>query len=91
MRVVFTPNGWDDYKHWLSADRATLKRINRINRINRLIDDIVRDPFEGIAKPEPLRRALAGAWSRRIDGEHRLVYLIDGDDIVVLQARFHYG
>ena len=88
MRVVFTPNGWDDYKHWLSADRATL---NRINRINRLIDDIVRDPFEGIAKPEPLRHALAGAWSRRIDGEHRLVYLIDGDDIVVLQARFHYG
>ena len=85
MRIVFTPHGWDDYTHWLSADRATLKRINR------LIDDIVRDPFEGIGKPEQLRHALAGAWSRRIDGEHRLVYLIDGDDIVVLQARFHYG
>ena len=92
MRVVFTPNGWDDYKHWLSADRATLKRINRINRINRLIDDIVRDPFEGIAKPEPLRHALAGAWSRRIDGEHRLVYrVLDDGTLVVLQARYHYG
>jgi toxin YoeB len=85
MRLVFTPNGWEDYKHWLSADRATLKRINR------LIDDVLRDPFEGIGKPEPLRHALAGSWSRRISEEHRLVYLVDGDDIVILQARYHYG
>lgn len=84
MRLVFTPNGWEDYKHWLSADRATLKRVNR------LIDDILRDPFDGIGKPEPLRHAFAGAWYRRISEEHRLAYLVDGDDIVILQARYHY-
>ena len=82
--MVFTPNGWEDYAYWFSSDRATLKRINR------LIDDIRRDPFEGIGKPEQLRHALAGAWSRRIDDEHRLVYLVDGDDVVILQARYHY-
>ena len=82
--MVFTPNGWQDYTYWFSSDRATLKRINR------LIDDIRRDPFEGIGKPEQLRHALAGAWSRRIDDEHRLVYLVDGDDVVILQARYHY-
>ncbi len=85
MRLVFTPNGWEDYKHWLSTDRATLKRINR------LIDDVLRDPFEGIGKLEPLRHAFAGSWSRRISEEHRLVYLVDGDDIVILQARYHYS
>ena len=85
MRLVFTSNGWLDYRFWQSSDRATLKRINR------LLDDIVRDPFEGIGKPEQLRHALAGAWSRRVDEPHRLVYLVDGDDIVILQARYHYG
>jgi toxin YoeB len=84
MRLAFTPNGWADYTHWLAADRVTLKRINR------LIDDVLRDPFAGIGKPEPLRHALTGAWSRRISEEHRLVYLVDGDDIVILQARYHY-
>jgi toxin YoeB len=84
VRLVFTPNGWQDYTHWQTADRATLKRINR------LIDDVMRDPFEGIGKPEPLRHALTGAWSRRISEEHRLVYMIYGDDLVILQARFHY-
>lgn len=84
MRLVFTPHGWDDYQHRLVTDRATLKRINR------LIDDTMRDPFDGIGKPEPLRHAFAGAWSRRISEEHRLVYLVDGDDLVILQARYHY-
>jgi toxin YoeB len=84
MRLVFTPNGWDDYTHWLAADRAQLKRINR------LIDDALRDPFDGIGKPEPLRHALTGCWSRRISDEHRLVYLVEGDDLVILQARYHY-
>jgi len=68
----------------LSADRATLKRINR------LIDDALREPTDGIGKPEPLRHVLAGAWSRRIGEEHRLVYLVDGEDLVILQARFPY-
>jgi toxin YoeB len=85
VRLVFTPNGWQDCTHWQSADRATIKRINR------LIDDVLRDPFDGIGKPEPLRHALTGSWSRRISEEHRLVYLIDGDDIVILQARYHYS
>lgn len=85
MRLAFTPHGWDDYTHWQSADRAILKRVNR------LLDDVVRDPFAGIGKPEQLKHALAGAWSRRITDEHRLVYLVDGDDVVVLQARFRYA
>lgn len=84
MRLVFTPNGWEDYQHWVQTDRATLKRINR------LIDDVLRDPFTGIGKPEQLRHVLSGAWSRRITEEHRLVYLVDGDDVVILQARYHY-
>ncbi|MGI9000115.1 MAG: Txe/YoeB family addiction module toxin [Pseudonocardia sp.] len=84
MRLVFTPNGWQDYTYWLSADRATLERVNR------LIDDVLRDPFTGIGKPEPLRHAFAGTWSRRISEEHRLVYLVDEEDIVVLHARYHY-
>lgn len=84
MRVVFTPSGWEDYTYWLGADGTTLERINR------LIDDIVRDPCAGIGKPEQLRHALAGAWSRRIDDEHRIVYIVDGDDVVILQARYHY-
>ena len=83
MRLVFTPHGWADYTHWQTADRALLKRINR------LIEDVLRDPFSGIGKPEPLKHALAGAWSRRIDDEHRLVYLVEADDIVIQQARFH--
>jgi toxin YoeB len=84
VRLVFTSNGRDDYKHWLLADRQILKRINR------LIDDALRDPTQGIGKPEPLKHMLAGAWSRRITEEHRLVYLVDDDDLVVMQARFHY-
>ena len=84
MRLVFTPHGWEDYTCWQSADRATLKRINR------LIDAALRDPASGIGKPEPLRHVLAGAWSRRITEEHRLVYFVDGEDLVILQARFHY-
>lgn len=84
MRLVFTPHGWDDYLHWQKVDRATVKRINR------LIEDALRDPFAGIGKPEALRHVLAGCWSRRIDGEHRLVYMVQRDDLVILQARFHY-
>lgn len=84
MRLVSTPNDWADYGHWPATDRTMLKRINR------LIDDALRDPVAGIGKPEPLRHMLAGAWSRRITEEHRLVYLVDGEDLVVLQARFHY-
>ena len=85
MRLVFTPHGWADYTFWLNSDRRTVKRINK------LIDDALRDPTSGIGKPEPLRHMLTGTWSRRITDEHRLVYLVDGEDLVVLQARFHYN
>ena len=85
MKLAFTPQGWEDYVHWQSADRQILRRINR------LIDDVLRDPYDGIGKPEPLKHALAGAWSRRITDEHRLVYLPRVDEVVVLQARYHYG
>jgi toxin YoeB len=84
MRLVFTSHGSDDYQHWLQADRQILKRINR------LIDDAVRDPTEGIGKPEPLKHMLTGTWSRRITDEYRLVYLVDDEGVVILQARFHY-
>jgi toxin YoeB len=84
VRLVFTPHGWADYLHWQSVDKKTLKRINR------LIDDTMRDPFAGIGKPEPLRHVLQGCWSRRIDAEHRLVYLVEDEDLVILQARYHY-
>ncbi|MEU0571080.1 Txe/YoeB family addiction module toxin [Nonomuraea sp. NPDC005983] len=84
MKVAFTSQGWDDYIHWQTADRQLLQRINR------LIEDVVRDPYEGIGKPEPLKYALAGAWSRRITDEHRLVYLAADDEIIILQARYHY-
>lgn len=84
MRLCFTPHAWDDYRYWQSTDKATLKRLDR------LLDDVLSDPLSGIGKPEPLRHVLAGCWSRRIDDEHRLVYLVDGTDIVVLQAQYHY-
>lgn len=84
MRLVFTAHGWEDYLHWQSADRQVLRRVNR------LLEDCLRDPFAGIGKPEQLRHALAGAWSRRITEEHRLVYLVDDDDLVVVQVRYHY-
>ena len=83
MRVVFTPNGWRDYTSWV-GDRKTLTRVNR------LIVEAARDPGVGAGKPERLSGDLSGCWSRRIDQEHRLVYLVDGDDLVVLQARRHY-
>ena len=83
-RLVFTPHGWEDYTHRLAADRATLERINR------LIDDALRDPSTGTGKPEPPRHMLAGSRSRRISEEHRLVCLVDGNDLVILQARLHY-
>lgn len=87
MNVGFTPDGWDDYRYWQVNDRRMIKKINA------LIDDIVRgDPFEGIGKPEPLRHNLTGAWSRRITDEHRLVYVVEGDDLLMIaQARYHYG
>ncbi|MFD1507565.1 Txe/YoeB family addiction module toxin [Georgenia yuyongxinii] len=85
MRIVFAPQAWEDYTYWQRVDRSLVKRINR------LIDDIARDPHEGIGKPEPLKYGLANAWSRRITDEHRLVYVVRDDDHLLLQARYHYA
>jgi toxin YoeB len=82
--VAVDPDGWEDYVYWQTQDRKTLKRINQ------LIADAQRDPFAGIGKPEPLKHILSGAWSRRIDDVHRLVYLVTDDHIVILQARLHH-
>ena len=84
MNVLFAPQVWADYQYWQTADRAVLKRINK------LIADACRSPQDGIGKPEPLKYGLAGAWSRRITEEHRLVYRVVGDDLQLLQARYHY-
>jgi toxin YoeB len=83
-RLVFTPVAWEDYEYWQHQDRKTLRRVNM------LIRDILRDPFAGIGKPEPLKENLSGFWSRRIDDRHRVVYTVDADDIVIVQCRYHY-
>jgi toxin YoeB len=85
MNLTFTSSAWDDYQWFVEHDRKLLKRINQ------LIQDILRTPFEGIGKPEPLKGDLSGYWSRRINDEHRLVYTVKGDDLVVIACRYHYG
>ncbi|WP_404288911.1 Txe/YoeB family addiction module toxin [Glutamicibacter arilaitensis] len=83
--LTWTVEGWEDYLYWQTQDRKTLKRINT------LIEDVMRDdPFEGIGKPEPLKHALAGVWSRRIDEANRLVYIADDRTVTILQASYHY-
>nr|WP_254221256.1 Txe/YoeB family addiction module toxin [Brevibacterium luteolum] len=82
--MVWDRSAWEDYKYWQATDRKILKRVNT------LIDACLREPFAGIGKPEQLKYGAQGAWSRRITEEHRLVYLVDGDDVVILQARYHY-
>ncbi|MDD5393260.1 MAG: Txe/YoeB family addiction module toxin [Thiothrix sp.] len=84
MRIIFSSKAWEDYVHWQQADKKMLKRIND------LIKAISREPFEGIGKPEPLRHGLSGYWSRRINDEHRLVYKVDGEDLLIAMCRYHY-
>lgn len=89
MIVAWTPDGWKDYVHWQSADSKMLRDIND------LIRDIKRDPFRGLGKPEPLRFALQGWWSRRITREHRLVYRVSGSgtarQVEIAACRYQYG
>ncbi len=84
MRLIFAPKAWKDYLHWQEHDRKMQQRINQ------LIEAIRREPFSGIGKPEPLKHALAGWWSRRIDGEHRIVYRVEAGDLLIAQLRYHY-
>ncbi len=83
-KLVWTDEAWKGYIYWQSQDKKTLKRINR------LIHDIMRQPFEGIGKPEPLRENLSGFWSRRIDDTNRIVYAVDDGFITILSCRYHY-
>ena len=80
MNINFTANGWADYLYWQGQDKKTLKRINA------LIQDTLRDPFDGIGKPEPLRENLAGFWSKRIDEKHRLVYAVTDNELAILSS-----
>lgn len=82
--IKWTLDAWDDYLYWQKNDKNILKRINL------LIKDISRDPFEGIGKPEVLKDNLSGFWSRRIDGEHRLVYIIEDSSVCIIACKGHY-
>ncbi len=84
MKLIFADEAWSDYLHWQKQDRKMVERINK------LISDIQREPFTGIGKPEPLKHALAGFWSRRLTDEHRVVYKIEGDAMLIAQLRYHY-
>ena len=84
MKITFTDEAWEDYLYWQSYDKKILKKINA------LIKDIKREPFGGIGKPEPLKYELSGYWSRRITDEHRLVYEMFEESIVVVACRYHY-
>jgi toxin YoeB len=83
LRIAFSSHGWEDYTSWLE-DRKTLRRVNR------LIEESARDPASGTGKPERLSGDLSGYWSRRIDQEHRLVYTVVGDELMIVQARYLY-
>jgi toxin YoeB len=84
MKVLFSTQAWQDYLHWQETDRKTVKKIHE------LIRDIARSPFQGLGKPEPLKHAFSGFWSRRISQEHRIVYRVEGDVIELAQLRYHY-
>lgn len=84
MKYIFVDESWEDYLYWQVTDQKMLKRINQ------LLKGISRDPFNGIGKPEPLRHKYSGFWSRRINAEHRLIYAIEEDAILIAKCRFHY-
>ncbi len=84
MKIIFLDQAWEDYLYWQSTDKAMLKKVNS------LIKEIERMPFEGSGKPEPLKHNLAGMWSRRLTLEHRIVYKIENESVVIFQCRYHY-
>jgi toxin YoeB len=84
MKKVFADQAWEDYLYWQTQDRNIIKRINA------LVKDTERSPYEGIGKPEPLKHSLAGYWSRRINDEHRMVYKVENDSLLLAQLRYHY-
>jgi toxin YoeB len=85
MRLEFKPQAFEDLQYWVQHQPKTAKRVMR------MLQESMRDPFRGIGKPEPLKGDLSGWWSKQIDGEHRIVYKVEGDALIVAQARGHYG
>jgi toxin YoeB len=84
VKLVFADEAWQDYLYWQKQDKRMLEKINH------LIREIQRQPYSGIGKPEPLKHALSGFWSRRINDEHRIVYRIEGEQLLIAQLRYHY-
>jgi toxin YoeB len=84
VKLIFSEHAWNDYLYWQKTDKKIVKRINL------LIKDVQCLPFEGIGKPEPLKHALSGYWSRRFNEEHRFVYKVSGDSLLIAQLRYHY-
>jgi toxin YoeB len=84
VRLIFSENAWEDYLYWQKTDQKMLRRIHM------LIKETKRNPFEGAGKPEPLKHALSGYWSRRINEEHRFVYKVSEDGLLIAQLRYHY-
>ena len=84
MRYIFVDESWEDYLYWQKTDKKVLLKIND------LLKDISRTPFSGLGKPEPLKHKYKGFWSRRIDGEHRLIYRVKEVEILIAKCRYHY-
>lgn len=84
MKLIFAETAWEDYLYWQQQDKQTFKRINQ------LIQEIQRKPSTGIGKPERLKHALSDCWSRRINDEHRIVYKVEADSLLIAQLRHHY-
>lgn len=84
MKLIFSEHAWEDYRYWQRTDKKVLARVNR------LIRETLREPFEGSGKPEPLKHGLAGYWSRRINAEHRMVYKVTNQALLIAQLRYHY-
>ena len=84
MKLIFADDAWDDYVYWQKQNTRMVERINK------LIRETQREPFAGVGKPEPLKHALSGYWSRRINDEHRMVYRVEGDALMIAQLRYHY-
>ena len=84
MKLIWSNNAWEDYLYWQENDKKTLRRINELIKASH------REPFNGIGDPEPLKHNWKGYWSRRINREHRLIYKVQGDELWIMQCRYHY-
>lgn len=84
MKLIFSDEAWEDYLFWQKQDRRMVERINK------LVKETMREPFSGVGKPEPLKHAFSGYWSRRLTDEHRMIYKMADDALWIVQLRYHY-